>query len=208
MSRLQTVLAAATATLLVAFCLPGVGASATAWGVDGVTVKRSNGEECRSVGSFELPVKGGCVMRGHGRSEIKLITPLGLIPAAFCDGFDLRLVVDGSGKLWIDDVYLSNGLPCGDIRSCDVPETSVDVPWLGELRTAENGNVYALMRVCFDTCFGHFEGRMRVELKRDGRAWRLRADEAQVGSTAFELDGEWELRGSRGLKITRSPRGF
>jgi hypothetical protein len=138
------------------------------------------------------------------RSELRLVTPLGLVPVAYCKGFDIRLVLNGDGEAWLDEVFLSRGDPCGDIRSCEVPGTSADIPWVGDLHMDRDGSAHLHVTVCWDTCFGFFEGRQRFELERDGRGWRLVADRAQVGASAFELEGEWRLRGSRGLEIDRA----
>ena len=200
MKRVMSAVALCMAVLtacLASFCAP-----ASAQG-GAVTVTRA-GEGCPYVRTLALPVESGCVMRGRvERSALRLITPLGLVPAAYCKGFDLQLAVDDEGSLWIDDVHLSYGNPCGDIRSCEVPGTYTDLPWSGSLRMGRAGEVYAQMQVCFDTCFGHFEGKMRLELERDGQAWKLRADEAQIGDSAFEVDAQWRLRGSNGLEIER-----
>jgi hypothetical protein len=155
-------------------------------------------EGCGSVSSVSLPVSRGCRVKARGDDlEVRLITPLGVVPVGRCEvTFDL--ILGQWGDAYAQDVHFGGISPCGDIGICGIDGAAGDLPWPGEVHAGRGGASHLHLDACFDTCFGVYRGSFRLDLRPDeqGRLGAV-ADRAQVGDTALELDGAWRLAGPR-----------
>jgi hypothetical protein len=169
--------------------------------------KGEDKQVCDSVDTVGLPVKGGCTMRavaGPNDLRFTVVTPFGVVPFSDC-GQSFTVHVDSAGSVWLGFIRSDGGNPCGDVQPCLVEGMGTQRPWTGRIRVADDGEVRMRVNICLDTCMGWFEGPTDIGLRRVDGAWRLRADDALIGDSGLEVDGEWKTTNRR-LRLEQLPK--
>jgi hypothetical protein len=144
------------------------------------------------------------VATGQGRAQFTVLTMFGDERVGSCP-FRFRLrSAPGSGALLLSHMKISDsgGPGCGDFRACgpapkghETPSTPP--PWTGRV-DASSSKGSATIAMCFDTCFGRFEGPTRVSVQTGPAGIeRIRARGAPVGLSGLEISGSWPLRPHR-----------
>ncbi len=139
-------------------------------------------------------VKGGCIVRVIQDPIVymSVLSMVGVAPFAPC-GFRFEMRVDARGRFAIDDARITGISPCNDVRPCFGESYEDTVPWRGRLERGDGGSLVARIGMCLDTCMGRFSGPVELGLKRQAEGWRMTADRATVGTSGWELDGEWKV---------------
>lgn len=185
------------------------GAPAEADGPRAAAVADGRPVACSPLEVRQVDATGGCLLRAQ-KAKLAFTTlslfgdePLGRCPVRF----DLR--VGPTGELAIERIAVeayvlddprTRQAACGDIVACrphpaTASESDPGRPWSGRVAVSAGGALRAELRICFDTCFGRFEGPASLRLRPVARgAWRLEAERQAIGLSGLEIDGGWLLR--------------
>jgi hypothetical protein len=167
--------------------------------------------DCPPVEVAEAEVLGGCeVIVDRSKVRFRLKTLFADSAFATCE-MSFTMHVDSAGRVGIGDPLIdysfdfSSG-PCGDIQACwtrltgEAPERDKR-PWRGRIRSTPDGRHVAEIGLCFDSCAGRLQGLATIPMTRDGRGWRLDADDVPVGRSGLSIGGTWRLTPDR-LRIS------
>lgn len=179
-------------------------------GPDDVRVIDTSGvrlEPCEPVDVSGRFVSGGCSGTYYSSEmTISVRTAFGELPFGECS-LTARVHVATDGRIWFDRLRIGGASPCNDVWPCGLADavgrdgtlprpTPLERarPWTGRVWRMEAEDLYtARVDMCVDTCAGRYAGAVEIEMDREDRDWILRAKRSGVGTTGFQLDGEWTI---------------
>jgi len=135
---------------------------------------------------------GSCSLEvSASAAPLILLTALGDFEVARCAAV-YRLYIDTINIIG-HDVEFFGSPRCSRMEICRDRRSGLRNPWWGNKVPGADGVVALRLNVCLETSDGRVAGMQFLELRRDGRAWRLRPADYPVGESSLQIGGRWRV---------------